>query len=93
MTIQDYRFPTQTISVHMTSKKQKNIENMVTLGVGSSAQRRLAKNVLLALTFTTIAAENPLLDPAAYTKWVETSSDGLSRKAVISVPFVNSTGK
>ena len=34
----------------------------------------------------------PILDPAPYTTWSETSSDGLSKKAVLSVPFTNSSG-
>ena len=38
------------------------------------------------------ADANPIFDPAPYTNWVATSTDGLSRKAVVSVPFVNSSG-
>ena len=41
------------------------------------------------------AAQNtapPVLDPAPYTTWSEQSSDGLSKKAIVSVPFTNSSG-
>jgi hypothetical protein len=50
--------------------------------------------LLLALlgADATNAAANPILDPAPFTKWVSTSGDGLSRKAVLSVPFVNASG-
>ena len=41
---------------------------------------------------TAHADANPIFDPAPFTKWVATSTDGLSRKAVVSVPFVNSSG-
>lgn len=34
----------------------------------------------------------PILDPAPYTAWTSTSSDGLSRRADVEVPFTNSTG-
>jgi len=36
--------------------------------------------------------ENVVLDPAPYTTWVATSSDGLSRRAQVDVPFVNASG-
>lgn len=40
-----------------------------------------------------VAAEYPpILDPSPYTTWTAKSSDGLSRRADIAVPFVNSSG-
>ena len=49
----------------------------------------------LALALTCVGAQttqNPILDPANFTTWDGTSSDGLSRRASINVPFVNTTG-
>jgi hypothetical protein len=48
----------------------------------------------LAVALSAVAAQTtpPILDPAGYTTWVATSSDGLSRKALIDVPFTNSSG-
>ena len=47
---------------------------------------------LLAPVFAYNSAVPPILDPSPYTTWVGVSSDGLSRKAVINVPFTNATG-
>jgi hypothetical protein len=47
--------------------------------------------LLIALA-ARIKADPTVFDPSPYTKWVATSSDGLSRKAVVDIPFTNSSG-
>jgi hypothetical protein len=51
------------------------------------------RTVALALAFAVTTLADPVIfDPALYTSWVAVSSDGLSRKALVSIPFTNSSG-
>jgi hypothetical protein len=56
--------------------------------------RTMAKLSYLAVGMMAVASaqDQPILDPAPYTVWTATSSDGLSRRAEVSVPFTNSSG-
>mmetsp|Transcript_5090 Transcript_5090/g.6452 ORF Transcript_5090/g.6452 Transcript_5090/m.6452 type:complete len:480 (+) Transcript_5090:59-1498(+) len=48
----------------------------------------------LALMATVVSGDDlpPILDPTPYTVWDGTSTDGLSRRAAVNVPFTNSSG-
>jgi hypothetical protein len=49
---------------------------------------------MLPLFAMSVSADDlpPILDPAPYTEWTLTSSDGLSKRANVNVPFTNQTG-
>jgi hypothetical protein len=53
---------------------------------------KCASSLLLLVSVVVADDLPPILDPAPYTTWVGTSSDGLSRRANIAVPFTNSSG-
>ena len=53
---------------------------------------RLDTTLLLLASALADSSVPPILDPQPYTTWSEFSSDGLSKKAVLSVPFTNSSG-
>jgi len=51
-------------------------------------------SIILCLACGLASAWEPvILDPKPYTTWTSQSSDGLSKKAFVSVPFVNETGQ
>ena len=54
--------------------------------------KALALVAVVALSAAKAQTLNPIIDPTPYTEWIRTSSDGLSRRASVKVPFVNASG-